>query len=55
MKDFAAKNSPYIKGSAVVGVEGIQMVLLQTVIFATRREIKVFSSLDAAKDWLVSL
>lgn len=55
MKEFTKHNSPYVLGSAVVGAAGIQLVLLQTLIFLSRRDIKVFPSRQAAMDWLVTL
>jgi hypothetical protein len=47
-------NTPYIKASAVVGANGIRLVLLQTAIFLTRREIKAFPTRQKAMDWLAS-
>lgn len=55
IKDFSSHNTPYIKGSAVVGIQGIQSVLLQTVIFLTHRDIKVFDTEEKALDYLASV
>ncbi len=55
IKDFVSHNSPYVKASAVVGAEGTAAVLLQTVIFLTRRELKSFGKREEALDWLASL
>lgn len=55
MKDFTSKNTDYVKASAVVGAEGVQLILLQTIIFLTRREVKTFDDREAALDWLVSV
>lgn len=54
IKDFVSHNTPYIKVSAVVGADGIRLVLLQSVIFITRREIKTFGARQKAMDWLAS-
>lgn len=54
IKDFVKKNTPFIKASAVVGADGVRQVLLQTVIFLTRRELKSCNSREEALDWLVS-
>jgi hypothetical protein len=54
IKDFVKKNTPYIKASAVVGVEGVQAILLQTAIFIARRDIKTFSNRAEATNWLVN-
>lgn len=52
MKEFVHNNTPYIKASAVVGAEGVRLILLQTVIFLSRREIKAFADRNQAMDWL---
>jgi hypothetical protein len=55
IKEFVQHNTPYVKASAVVGAEGIRMVLLTTVALLARREIKTFNTVEEAKDWLVSI
>ncbi len=55
MKDFVSHNTPYVKGSAVVGADGVRLVLLNTVIFISRREIKTFDTREDAMDWLAAL
>ena len=55
IKGFTSFNTPFLKGSAVVGAEGVASVLLQTVIFITRRELKSFPGRVEAFDWLASL
>ena len=55
MKVFSKNNTPYVLGSTAVGVTGVAGVLLQTLIFLTRREIKMFPTRQAAMDWLVTL
>ncbi len=55
IKDFSDNNTPYIKASAVVGAEGIQLILLQTVSLLTRREIKTCKTRAEALTWLASL
>ena len=52
IKDFVKNNTPYIKASAVVGADGVRLILLQTVIFLSRREIKAFPDRNSALDWL---
>lgn len=54
IKGFVSHNTPYVKASAVVGAEGVAQVLLQTVIFITRRELKSFSTREEASKWLAS-
>jgi hypothetical protein len=55
IKDFTDKNTPYVKASAVVGADGVRLILLQTVIFLTRREIKTCQTRREALDWLATL
>ncbi len=55
IKDFSDKNTPYVRASAVVGAEGIRLVLLQTVTMLTRREIKTYRTRPEALDWLASM
>jgi hypothetical protein len=55
IKEFVSKNTPHIKASAVVGADGVRGILLQTVIFLTRREIKTFDNRAAALDWLATI
>lgn len=54
MKEFLAKNTPYIRASAVVGVEGLKAVLQTTVAMTTKREIASFSTRGEAMDWLAA-
>ncbi len=55
IKSFVSHNTPYVKGSAVVGADGAANVLLQTVIFLTRRELKSFPTREEALVWITSL
>jgi hypothetical protein len=54
IKDFSDKNTPFVKRSAVVGAEGVRLILLQTVSMITRREIKTCKTRGEALDWLVA-
>jgi hypothetical protein len=54
IKEFTARNSPYVKASAVIGADGLRGVLLKTVAMLTKREIKPFDTQLEAMDWLVS-
>lgn len=47
-------NERFVKKSAVVGVSGLQKIVLQTVSAFSKREFKVFDDLEQAKDYLVS-
>ena len=52
--DFANHNKPFIKASAIVGVDGLKKAAFQAVVFLTGRKIKSFASRDEALEWLAS-
>jgi hypothetical protein len=54
IKEFVAKNTPFIKASAVVGIEGMKAVLQTAVSIQNHREIAAFPTRKEAMDWLVS-
>jgi hypothetical protein len=55
IKEFSAKNTPYVRASAVVGVDGLRSVLLQAVTMITHREIKACKTRDEAIEWLAAI
>lgn len=55
IKEFAKFNTPYVKASAVVGIQGVQSVLLQTAIFISRRDIKSFNTRSEAINWFTAI
>jgi len=56
MKEFVKENTPYIKCSAVVGMDGLKTVLLKGIIaFTGRKNLKVFDDIGKAKDYLAAL
>lgn len=52
VKRLAFDNRPFVIAGAVVGLSGLQTVVYTTVMRFSKRNIPVFASLDAAKDWL---
>jgi len=50
--DFIKGNKPYVKSGAVVGLNGLQQIVYNGLMKITGRDIKSFSNLDSAKDWL---
>ena len=54
IKDFTAHNKPYIKASAVIGVEGLRKVIYNAAMAFSGRQISAFDTLDQAKDWLAA-
>jgi hypothetical protein len=55
MKNFSSKNTPYVKGSAVVGADAVRKVLVAAIRVATKRDIRTFDTREQAMDWRVSL
>lgn len=53
-QDFVKGNKPYVKASAVVGLSGLQQIVYNGIMKITGREIKSFSTLAEAKDWLAA-
>jgi hypothetical protein len=52
VKDYVISNTPYIKASAVVGIDGVKKAIFSTLRFLTLHEINQFDSVQEAKDWL---
>jgi hypothetical protein len=54
IKGVFVRVQPWIKASCLVGVSGLQKVLLQVLNQVAKRERPLFDSLDQAKEWLAS-
>lgn len=54
MKEFTKANTPYVKHACVVGIDGLLNVALTAVSKFSGRSFKACSSLEEAKDWLVT-
>ena len=54
MKNFTKANEPYIKTSAVVGIEGLLNVALTSISKFSGREFKSFKTREEALEWLIS-
>lgn len=55
IKAFANENRPYVKAGAVVGVSGLKKLIFQMVMkFTGRKNLKLFDTVQDAKDWLTS-
>jgi hypothetical protein len=56
LKDFVKANTPYIKCSAVYGVEGLKEIIFKGIIaFTGRKNLVLFKTLEEAKDYLANL
>ena len=54
IKKIFADSQPWIRASSLVGVAGLQRVLLQILNQVAKRERPLFDTVDAAKDWLAT-
>ena len=55
IRQAGLQNQPYLKGVAVVGLEGIVKVVHRTMSLLMRQTIPVFDREDEAMSWLVGL
>jgi hypothetical protein len=53
--NFLKGNKPYVKGGAVIGLNGLQQIVYNGLMKLTGRDIKSFSNDISAKDWLVGM
>jgi hypothetical protein len=54
IKDLTTFNKPFVKASAVVGVEGLKKIIYNAVMTFSGRTIASKDTLDQAKDWLAA-
>jgi hypothetical protein len=53
-KKSSAKTKGYVRKQAIVGIHGIQKMLVQAVAWFSRETFVLFDTPEAARDWLVS-
>jgi hypothetical protein len=54
LKNLAKDNEPFVLKSAVVGITGLQQVVIMTVSKFSKREFNLFDTVEEAKDFLVA-
>jgi hypothetical protein len=54
LKSFTKNNEPYVKASAIIGIDGFKKAILLAVQKFTNRNFELFDDIDQAKQWLVS-
>lgn len=54
IKEYASHNTPYVKASSLVGVSGLQKIILTAVKALTGRDYFLAESDEQAKDWLAA-
>jgi len=50
--DVAKHNKPYVIASAIIGLAGLQKIILNGIIMVTKRKFLVCETMAEAKDWL---
>jgi len=53
LKESAGGNEPYVRASAVVGLDGLQKVVYNAVTLFSKRTFPMFDDIEKAKDWLI--
>jgi hypothetical protein len=53
MGEYALHNTPYVKASALIGVSGVQKVVLAAIKVLTGREFYLADSMEDAQEWLI--
>ena len=54
LKEFTNGNEPYVKAAAVVGIKGLQKIVLDSVSYFSDREFATFDNMDEAKEYLIA-
>ncbi len=54
LTDLVKHNKPFVKAGAIVGLSGLQKVIYVTLTQLSGRRLPTFTTIDAAKDWLVA-
>ena len=54
LKEFTKGNEPYVKAAAVVGITGLQKIVLDAVSFFSNREFATFDDMEKAKEYLIT-
>ena len=52
-KEFTSGNKPYVRASAVVGLDELQTVVYNTATLFSKRTLPLFDDIEKAKDWLI--
>jgi len=54
IKDFSRAITPNVKASAIVGVDGMKRIVVQSLLEVTGRDMHIFGTREQALDWLVA-
>jgi hypothetical protein len=53
MGDYASHNTPFVKASAIVGISGVQKIVLVAIKALTGRDFYIADTMEEAQEWLV--
>jgi hypothetical protein len=53
--ELGKHNKPYVKAGALVGVTGLKQIMYNGIMKLIGRDMKLFSTIEQAQQWLVSL
>jgi hypothetical protein len=53
MKEFTKGNEPYVRAAAIVGIRGLQRIILDAVSLFSKREFGLFDDEEQAKEYLI--
>jgi len=53
-KDFLSGNKAYVKAGAIVGLNGLQQILYNGLMKVSGRDIKSFTNIESAAEWLIN-
>jgi hypothetical protein len=53
LKEFTKGNEPYVRASAVVGLDGIKKIIYNAVVMFSKRTFPLFENRENALDWLI--
>ncbi len=56
LKQYTTHNKPFVKTGAIVGISGplMKMIYSAVLAFSKRKNLKIFDSVEKAKDWLAT-
>jgi hypothetical protein len=54
LRELGIHNGPFVRHAAITGLSGLQNVVFRTTSLLSGRTLKPFSSMEEAKEWLVS-
>lgn len=53
LQEFVSQNRPFVKASAVIGMDGLKKVIFDMLLKVTGRQMSVFATKEDALNWLI--